>query len=298
MNGYKVLLVDDAEDVHQVVGTYLELSGYTVEHAYNGEEGLRMMPEISPDLVLLDIQMPVLDGFGALQKMKINPDLEAIPVLFLSSMDRPNLKVKGLELGADDYLVKPCDRAELLARVNVAIRRSERYRRLARTMNGDLEKISLAELLQTLGLGGRSAVIELTDLGAKVAVSQSQFMWCEMGGYSGAEALERIVLLEHGRFAVDFDQEIEGEPIGSIQDLLLAALVVIDTLESVFDGNADLADSIELVDGTLPFEVKSSFFEVINPMVKDLLVAIDGSISDNAGLLAQAIKDGKVRIVE
>jgi DNA-binding response OmpR family regulator len=136
-----------------------------------------------------------------------------VPVIFVSSLDRPNLKVKGLELGADDYVVKPFNRAELLARLRVSLRRSARFRRLAGCLGGDLSDVPLPTLLQTLSLAGKTATsacptatdgapLELQPAteGARttrrVALQRGQFVETRYGSHHGKEALARLCLLE------------------------------------------------------------------------------------------------------
>ncbi len=249
MKGYHVLVVDDAEDVHDVVGTYLELSGYRVSHAMNGAEGLERALAELPDLVILDVQMPVMDGFATLESLRRAPTLRDTPVLFLSSLDRPNLKVKGLQLGADDYIVKPFDRAELLARVGRALQRGERFRRLEQTLAGTLEQISLAELLQTLEIGHKSARIDLPDLAGELVVRHGELTGCRWRAWSGRAALARLLLLEWGRFAVEFAPAPATweEPPMVLRALLLDLAVDLDEVRLVLaEGQlvgASLSDS-------------------------------------------------------
>lgn len=116
-----VLIVEDETAIRELIRMNLELAGYEVEEAGDGLEGLNAVRREKPDLVLLDIMMPKMDGFTLLEELK-NDD---IPVICLTAKDSVRDKVKGLELGADDYMTKPFESLELLARVKAVLRRSK-----------------------------------------------------------------------------------------------------------------------------------------------------------------------------
>ena len=117
----KILICDDDRNICELLRLYLEKEGYTLSIANDGEEALAKFNADTPDLILLDIMMPKLDGFGLLKKMR-EKGIDA-PVLFLTARDAVSDRVKGLDLGADDYLVKPFDFDELLARIRVMTRK-------------------------------------------------------------------------------------------------------------------------------------------------------------------------------
>lgn len=218
MTAYRVLIADDDPAQRELLREYLELSGFTVEEAENGLQAVERLRERPADLVLLDLQMPVLDGFGALTRLQADPATAGIPALLVTSHDRPNLKIRGLELGAEDYLVKPWHGAELLARVRAALRRSSRYRERMGTLSGDLGTMSLFDLLATLELSGRDALVELADTGAFIRLAGGRFVDAGFGSFTGVDAVGRIFLTARGRFAVSFpppapQDELEpGEP--------------------------------------------------------------------------------------
>jgi len=111
-----VLVVDDDRHIREVIRFALEKAGLVVSEAANGEEGLRQVQLVKPDLVVLDIVMPEMDGLEMCRQLRKTSDL---PVLFLSSRDDEIDRILGLELGGDDYLTKPFSPRELVARVNV-----------------------------------------------------------------------------------------------------------------------------------------------------------------------------------
>ena len=113
----KILIVDDALDTVELLKKRFRSEGYDTAEAYDGEEALKKVEEYNPDLVVLDVMMPKLDGYQVCQRLKANENTKYIPVLMLTAKGEVENKVKGLEIGADDYLAKPFDYKELSARV-------------------------------------------------------------------------------------------------------------------------------------------------------------------------------------
>ena len=101
-----VLLIEDDEFLAELYATKLNLEGYKVVLANDGEKGLKMIKEKKPDLVLLDIILPKMDGFEILTKIKADPELKSIPVILLTNLSQKDEVKRGLDLGANDYLIK------------------------------------------------------------------------------------------------------------------------------------------------------------------------------------------------
>ena len=121
---YKILVVDDEEDIVDIITVYLESEGYEVITAYDGYEALEKARYGSPHLIILDIMMPRLDGFEVCRQLRAE---RPTPILILTARRTDDLdKVIGLELGADDYMVKPFNPRELTARVKALLRRTYR----------------------------------------------------------------------------------------------------------------------------------------------------------------------------
>lgn len=118
----KILVVDDEKSIADIVKFNLEKEGYTVDLAYDGEEAVKKVYEVLPDLILLDIMLPKKDGFQVLREIRKE---FKIPVLMLTAKEEEVDKVLGLELGADDYITKPFSMRELVARVKANLRRVE-----------------------------------------------------------------------------------------------------------------------------------------------------------------------------
>src|SRR5438105_15489943 len=117
-----ILVVDDVADNVEILQLRLESQGYEVIFAGDGEEALTTVRDKLPDLVLLDIQMPKLDGIETVKRLKADPALPFIPVIMVTARADAKDVVAGLEAGGDDYLTKPVDQAALLARVRAMLR--------------------------------------------------------------------------------------------------------------------------------------------------------------------------------
>ena len=122
----KVLVVDDEQLIQQLISFKLRSIGYDVVLASNGEEAISLAHAQLPDLIVMDVLMPVMSGFETLAQLKNDPGTSAIPVIMLTGQSVEGAVVEGLELGADDYIVKPFSPSELVARVKSVLLRSVR----------------------------------------------------------------------------------------------------------------------------------------------------------------------------
>jgi two-component system sensor histidine kinase/response regulator len=113
----KILIVDDSVDTVELLKKRFHSEGYDTREAYNGEEGLQKVVEYNPDLIVLDVMMPKMDGYEVCRRLKKDEKTKYIPVLMLTAKGEVEHKVKGLDIGADDYLSKPFDYKELSARI-------------------------------------------------------------------------------------------------------------------------------------------------------------------------------------
>ena len=113
----RILVVDDEPRYLRLMEANLTTEGYQVLKASNGQEAVDKVAAYQPDLVLLDIMMPVLDGFGACERIR---EFSTVPIIVVTARGEENARVRGLDLGADDYIVKPFSATELLARVGLS----------------------------------------------------------------------------------------------------------------------------------------------------------------------------------
>jgi class 3 adenylate cyclase len=135
----KILVVDDTPANVKLLGDLLASRGYAVSTAASGEEALALIGAGQPDLVLLDVMMPGLSGYDVCRRIRAEPSTALLPVVMCTSLDPQQERVKGIEAGADDFLSKPVNQAELFARVKSLLRVKALHDQIAR-MNADLEK--------------------------------------------------------------------------------------------------------------------------------------------------------------
>jgi DNA-binding response OmpR family regulator/CRP-like cAMP-binding protein len=118
-----LLIIDDNDEIRENIAEILTLAGYRVITAENGKRGVEIAIKVKPDLVICDIMMPELDGYGVLHLLKKNPETENIPLIFLTAKtERADLR-KGMEMGADDYITKPFDDIELLNAIEIRLKK-------------------------------------------------------------------------------------------------------------------------------------------------------------------------------
>ncbi|SCY20547.1 DNA-binding response regulator, OmpR family, contains REC and winged-helix (wHTH) domain [Lachnospiraceae bacterium XBB2008] len=161
---YKILIADDEPEIRDLLRLYLENEQYEVIEAENGAEALRLVGAESPDLVMLDIMMPQMDGYQALKHIR---ETNNIPVIIISAKDGDSEKILGLNLGADDYISKPFNPLEVVARVNSNLRR---FYSLGATAH-EKELISVRDLTldpESFTLMKNGEVIELTGVEYKI----------------------------------------------------------------------------------------------------------------------------------
>ena len=120
MNNQRILVVDDDRNICELIRLYLEKEGFSVTLAYDGQAALSLFKESTPSIVLLDVMLPKMDGFQVCREIR---RISNIPIIMLTAKGETFDKVLGLELGADDYMVKPFENKELVARIKAALRR-------------------------------------------------------------------------------------------------------------------------------------------------------------------------------
>ena len=132
---YKILVAEDDTDIQEVLRLYLVNSGFEVISAYDGSEAYELMLSENPDLALLDIMMPVINGYELTKKIR---EISNIPIIILSAMNADSDKILGLDIGADDYITKPFNPLEVIARIQSNLRRKYKLDSSAAAENGDM----------------------------------------------------------------------------------------------------------------------------------------------------------------
>ncbi|GGU04100.1 MULTISPECIES: response regulator transcription factor [Streptomyces] len=168
--GDRILIVDDEPAVREALRRSLAFEGYGTEEAVDGADALARMESYAPDLVVLDIQMPRMDGLTAARRIRASGS--TVPILMLTARDTVGDRVTGLDAGADDYLVKPFELDELFARIRALLRRSSYAATVEARPEGDV--LSFADLRMDL------ATREVTRAGRPVELTRTEFTLLEM----------------------------------------------------------------------------------------------------------------------
>ena len=153
----RLLLVDDEPGLRTAVQAYLEDEGFAVTTAVDGEDGWAKAQELLPDVVISDVMMPRLDGYGLLRKLRDDERLGGTPVIFLTAKGMTADRIEGFQAGCDDYIPKPFDPDELVARVRNVVRRQERLlAEAARFADADIGQMAkqITEIRSLLATGG------------------------------------------------------------------------------------------------------------------------------------------------
>jgi PAS domain S-box-containing protein len=167
-----ILIVDDEPQGRATLEALLHSSGYRLAFAANGAEALAQTASLTPDLILLDVMMPVMDGFEVCRRLRADPIVAEIPVILLTALDDRDSRLRGIEAGADDFITKPFDRVELRARVQT-ITRLNRYRRLL------LERSKFERLIERAPVG-----IAIADAQRAIRLANPAFLQMLRAGHA------------------------------------------------------------------------------------------------------------------
>lgn len=181
-----ILLIEDNEAIRETTAEILELANYTVFTAENGKIGVKLALETKPDLVICDIMMPVLDGYGVLQVFNKNPQLSGVPFIFLTAKTERTDFRKGMELGADDYLTKPFDESELLSAIEGRLNRFAHLR-----PEYDLQQEGLGQFLEDAKTVGGLESLSVDRKGHQIR--KKQYV------YSEGDEPTRLYFIKSGR---------------------------------------------------------------------------------------------------
>lgn len=210
----RLLLVDGDPKSLRVLDVSLKKAGFDVTAATSGHEALALLEAAVPDLIISDTDLDEMDGFELCRQIKARPNWNKIPFLFVSGRKSIEDKIRGLELGVDEYLSKPIYIKEIGIRVRTALQRAEREkmesRREGRTrFAGDLSDVGVVDLVQTIELNRKSGIIHIVNRDNRpgsIFFRDGKIVDAEVGRLSGATALYRLFSWSEGQFAVEFKQ--------------------------------------------------------------------------------------------
>jgi CheY-like chemotaxis protein len=284
----QLMLVDPDPRSVRVLEVSLRKAGYSVTVASDGIDALQKLELSPPDLVLTDTKLPKLDGYSLVRTMKEHADWASIPVVFLTSQRSVEDKIRGLELGVEDYLTKPIFVRELLARVTMLLARKTRDA-AARTstgrtrFSGSLEDMGVIDLLQTFEVSRKSGILHVSSERSegRIYFRDGKVVDAALGRLVGEEAVYRALVWGEGSFEVEFCKIDRTETIEtSTQGLLMEGmrrldewgrfLEVLPPLSTVFEVDASqlaarLNEIPDELNGILRlFDGRRSLLEVVD----------------------------------
>lgn len=253
----QLLLVDADPRSIRVLEVSLKKAGYIVTTASDGVDALSKIQISAPDLVLADTRLPRMDGYELVRHLKENPEHAMIPVVFLTSQRLTEDKIRGLELGVEDYLTKPIFVRELIARVNLLLARRKQQTlatnvpSASRTrLTGSLEDMGLVDLLQTFEVSRKSGIAKVREPRGKaltIYFRDGKVVDAELGRLRGEEAVYRGLIWGSGNFEVEF-KPIQNDDIipTSTQGLLMEGMRRVDEWGRMLEQLPPLATIFEV----------------------------------------------------
>jgi two-component system, OmpR family, response regulator MprA len=188
----KVLVIDDEENIIEFIRLGLRYEGFQVESASDGEQGVTAAQRINPDLVILDVMMPGIDGLEVCRRLRDNPTTRDVPILMLTAKDEVKDRIIGLKTGADDYLTKPFDFDELLERIRAILRRQNRARASA---TGSNDSEINGQVMQFADLRLNTATREVTRGGRLIELTATEYNLLHLFMSHPRQVLDRQTIL-------------------------------------------------------------------------------------------------------
>jgi DNA-binding response OmpR family regulator len=182
-NNQKILIVDDEETIREVVRRYLEREGYSVTEAADGYEALDQIRSISPDLIILDLMLPGIDGLSLTQHIRQD---RQIPILMLTAKGEASDRIRGLDLGADDYVAKPFSPQEVILRVRAILRRTSKEPQVGIGKELRFKDLMIDPISRTVSLGDKT-----------ITLTAKEFDLIYFFGRNPRQAFSRAQLLEN-----------------------------------------------------------------------------------------------------
>lgn len=201
--GYSILIIDDEEYEHQVLTSFFAELGFEIYHAYNGIEGYEKIISLNPDLILLDILMPIMDGLTLLTKIKSEQPPSSIPIVVISKLDKSDYKAVTFRMGVSDYFTKPYSLVELYRRIRIVLQSTERYKQLSSMKSGFVEQIGIFPLIHTMMFSNQNALLKIPEYNGCLAFINGKIDSAWIENFRNEEALDRITFMKNGKFEVD-----------------------------------------------------------------------------------------------
>lgn len=238
MSRPRILVVDDEAEMRSMLDAVLRRAGFDVEQAQDGQAAYELARARPPDLVVTDILMPRLDGWQLCRALRTDPATTRVPIIFLSLRNKAPDRIYGLKLGADDFISKPFDTRELVARVRVVLKRAAAAAAEEPAdagITGNLRDMSLVDIVQILDLGRKTAIVRVLgpsgEEAGTLAVERGAMVHAAYRGTTGRAVLPALLGLGDGRFEIVLGAEPVARTLeGSTQELLLEALRTADEL--------------------------------------------------------------------
>lgn len=203
----KILIVDDNKTVRTLLSINLRKENFEVLEAENGVEGLDVVNEQMPDLVISDIIMPQMDGFEFCKQVRTTSKAPMVPFMFLTSIDQVATELRGLRTGADDYLIKSnIKKEELVGKVNAMLNKANEYKQAEKEMQdglyGKFSDLSLVDVLQLLIMNKKTGILTITRDGDKAELyfDDGRMLHAEYKKFVGEEAVYNLGEWKEGVF--------------------------------------------------------------------------------------------------
>jgi two-component system alkaline phosphatase synthesis response regulator PhoP len=218
----RILVVDDDKEIVRLLRAYLEQAGYQVMVAYDGESALHILRRERPDLVLLDLMLPDRDGWDVTRVVRGDPGLAATPVIMLTARVEDHDKIVGLEIGADDYVTKPFNPREVMARVRAVLRRAQGEPARPRTLQVGAVMLDLDA--HRVEIGGQPVKLTPTEFNLLQALAEHP-----------GHALTRMELIDKGLgYSYEGLERTVDSHIKNLRRKLIEAGAAEDLVETVF----------------------------------------------------------------
>lgn len=236
-----ILAVDDSPLITEMIKDAFEAEGYRVLTAEDGTEALKVALAENPDIIIADVNMPGMDGWELCSQIRSNPFTSFIPFIFLTSRVEAPDRIRGIQMGADDYLTKPFEMEELIARVHLIFQRIRKTQeslllREKKSLSGSTKEMALPDLLQMFGLNQKTGMLRITRMGfppGVIAVENGRIIRAELGPAHGAKAIYRLLLWHDAHFEMEplLDSKTDpGMPQG-VEEVLMEGMRQLDELK-------------------------------------------------------------------